>query len=263
VNRRRPPAIGRRQEAGLWPKTGDQRPAIAMPIAENIAAIRSRIAAAAQRVSRPPGDITLMAVSKTFSAEEIRGAYAAGVRVFGENRMQEFAAKAEALRSLTEAEFHFIGHLQTNKAGKAVELFRGIDSLDSLRLASKLEEAAARLGTCLPVLIEINVGGERQKTGVRPGSDELEQLLQAAARLPHLKFSGLMTVPPFTEDPEGARHFFRALRALRGEIAARNLPAIGLEVLSMGMSHDFEVAIEEGATCVRVGTALFGARSGA
>jgi pyridoxal phosphate enzyme (YggS family) len=216
--------------------------------------------AAARRVSRLPGDITLMAVSKTFSAGDIREAYMAGLRVFGESRVQEFAPKAEAVRDLTDAEFHFIGHLQANKAGKAVELFRWVDSVDSLRLAHKLDEAAARGSRRVPVLIEINVGGEEQKSGVAPGSGELEQLLQAASSLEHLEFRGLMTVPPYTEDPEGARPFFKALRDLRGVIAARQMPGICLNVLSMGMSNDFEVAIEEGATCVRVGSAIFGER---
>jgi hypothetical protein len=202
-----------------------------------------------------------MAVSKTFPAEVIREAHAAGLRVFGENRVQEFAAKAPFVRDLPGAEFHLIGHLQSNKAAKAAELFDAIDSLDSLRLAQKLDEAAARLGKRIPVLIEINVGGEAQKTGLAPGSRELEDLLQSAPQLANLDFRGLMTVPPFTDDPEGARPFFRRLRELRRELAARNLAGASLGVLSMGMSHDFAIAIEEGATCVRVGTAIFGERT--
>jgi len=231
-----------------------------MSIAENIAEIRARMDASARRASRPLGEITLMAVSKTFSAAGIREAYIAGLRVFGESRVQEFAAKAESIRDLAQAEFHFIGHLQVNKAGKAVELFGCVDSLDSLRLARKIDEAAAHLQRRVPVLIEINAGGEEQKSGIAPGSDELEQILRSAASLEHLEFRGLMTVPPYTEDPEGARPYFRVLGQLRREIAARRLPGIRLDVLSMGMSNDFEVAIEEGATCVRVGSAIFGER---
>jgi hypothetical protein len=231
-----------------------------MSIAENITEIRTRMDAAARRVSRLPGDITLMAVSKTFTAADIREAYAAGLRVFGESRVQEFATKTDSLRDLADVKFHFIGHLQANKAGKAVELFSCVDSLDSLRLARKINEAGARMHRRVPVLIEIKAGGEEQKSGVTPDSEELEELLQAASGLENLEFRGLMTVPPFTKDPEGARPFFRALRELRKTIAARKLPGIGLDVLSIGMSNDFEVAIEEGATCVRVGSAIFGER---
>jgi hypothetical protein len=231
-----------------------------MEVADNVARIRERIAGAAQRSGRSPQAITLMAVSKTFPAESIGAAYAAGVRVFGENRVQEFAGKSSAVSALREAEFHLIGHLQTNKAAKAAELFQAVDSLDSLRLARRLDEAAGRLPKRLPVLIEINLGGETQKSGLAPASQELEELLHAAAALEHLGFRGLMTVPPYTENPEYARPFFRQLAQLRRELAARCLPGVALEQLSMGMSHDFEVAVEEGATCVRIGTAIFGAR---
>ncbi len=203
----------------------------------------------------------LMAVSKTFPAERIREAYDAGLRVFGENRVQEFAGKFDAVRDLPGAEWHLIGHLQSNKASKAAELFGAVDSVDSVRLAERLNAAAEKLGTTLPVLIEINVGGEEAKSGIAPGSDELEQLLLAAAQWKNLLIRGLMTVPPYTDDPEGARPFFRRLRSIREEIAARRLPGIAMEALSMGMSHDFEVAIEEGSTCVRVGTAIFGERT--
>lgn len=201
-----------------------------------------------------------MAVSKTFPAEAIREAYQAGQRLFGENRVQEFAGKAAALADLADAEWHMIGHLQSNKASKAVEVFSAIDSVDSLRLAEKLNAAAEKSGKRLPVLIEVNVGGEEAKSGVAPDSPELQQLLVAAARLDFLQFRGLMTVPPFTDDPQQARPYFRRLRELRDQIAAGRLPAVSLEVLSMGMSHDFEVAIEEGSTCVRLGTAIFGER---
>ncbi len=201
-----------------------------------------------------------MAVSKTFPPESIRDAYAAGIRVFGENRVQEFAGKADALHDLPGIKWHLIGHLQSNKAAKAAELFGAIDSLDSAKLAEKLNAAAEAAGRTLPVLIEINVGGEKAKSGLAPGSEELERILIGAPQWKHLAIRGLMTVPPYTDDPEGARPFFRQLRKIRDEIAARSLPGISVDVLSMGMSHDFEVAIEEGSTCVRVGTAIFGER---
>ena len=232
-----------------------------MSIADNLAEVRERIDAAANRAGRRPGDIALMAVSKTFPAARIREAYEAGVRLFGENRVQEFAGKIDSLRDLRDAEFHLIGHLQSNKAGKAVELFAAVDSVDSLRLAQKLNASAEQSGKKISVLIEINVGGEVAKSGVAPGSRELEELLSGAQALPHLKFCGLMTVPPFSDDPQQARPYFRQLRELRDQIAARKLPALDVSTLSMGMSHDFEVAIEEGSTCVRVGTAIFGART--
>ncbi|HTS34467.1 MAG TPA: YggS family pyridoxal phosphate-dependent enzyme [Candidatus Solibacter sp.] len=231
-----------------------------MSIVENIAGIQERMAAAARRASRSPEEIALMAVTKTHPPERIREAYAAGLRLFGENRVQEFTGKAGALADLAGADWHMIGHLQTNKAGKAAELFRAVDSVDSLRLAEKLDASARSLNKKLRVLIEINVGGEEAKSGVAPDSPELEAILAAAPRLEALEFSGVMTIPPFTDDPKDARPFFRKLRALREALGARNLPNIRIDVLSMGMSHDFQVAIEEGSTCVRVGTAIFGER---
>jgi pyridoxal phosphate enzyme (YggS family) len=229
-------------------------------IAENLARVRERIAAAAHRAARLPDDIALMAVSKTFGPDAIRAAYDAGQRLFGENRVQEFAGKAPSLRDLADADFHMIGHLQTNKAAKAAEVFSAVDSVDSLRLAEKLNAAAAGSRKRLPVLIELNLGGEESKSGLNPVSQDFGALLESAARLDHLEFRGLMTVPPFTADPEGSRLFFRRLREIRDNIARRNLPAIRLDTLSMGMSHDFEVAIEEGTACVRLGTAIFGER---
>jgi pyridoxal phosphate enzyme (YggS family) len=230
-------------------------------ISENIQSIQERIDSAARRAGRRPEEIALMAVTKTHPPERIREAHAAGLRLFGENRVQEFAGKAPALADLAAAEWHMIGHLQTNKAGKTVELFSAVDSVDSLKLAERLDAAARALNKKLSVLIEINVGGEAAKSGLAPDSRDLEGLLHRAPRFEALEFRGLMTVPPFANDPEQARPYFRALRDLRDTIAARRLPAIGLDVLSMGMSHDFEVAIEEGSTCVRVGTAIFGTRS--
>ncbi len=232
-----------------------------MSISENVAAVRERVVAAARRAGRNPDDIALMAVSKTQPPERIREAYGAGQRLFGENRVQEFAGKFDGLRDLHDSEWHMIGHLQTNKAAKAVEFFCAVDSVDSLKMAEKLDAAARALGRKLDVLIEINVGSEAAKSGVAPDSPALDQLLIAVPRLEALVFRGLMTVPPFTDDPQGARPYFRKLHELRDAIAARHLPAVAMDGLSIGMSHDFEVAIEEGSTCVRVGTAIFGKRT--
>jgi hypothetical protein len=231
-----------------------------MSVSENVAAIRERMATAARRAGRSPDEIAMMAVTKTHQPERIREAYAAGLCLFGENRVQEFAGKAATLADLPDADWHMIGHLQTNKAAKAAELFDAVDSLDSLKLAEKLDAAARSLGKTVAVLIEINVGGEAAKSGMAPDSPELSELLSAAPRLDALKFRGFMTVPPFTDDPVGSRPYFRRLRELRDVIAARKLTDVSMDVLSMGMSHDFEVAIEEGSTCVRVGTAIFGER---
>jgi len=231
-----------------------------MSIAENVAWVRQRIRLAAASAGRDPDAITLMGVSKTFPPESIRAAYDAGIRVFGENRVQEFAGKADVLRDLDDARWHLIGHLQSNKAAKAADLFDAVDSVDTLKLAQKLNDAAFAAGKTLRVLIEINVGGEAAKSGIAPDSGEMDQLLAEASQLANLEFRGLMTVPPYTEDPQGARPYFRKLRELRDQIAGRGLPRVSMDELSMGMSHDFEVAIEEASTCVRVGTAIFGGR---
>jgi len=231
-----------------------------LSVADNLALVRRRIAEAARRAGRSPEDVALMAVTKTFPPDIIREAYGAGQRLFGENRVQEFAEKSAQLADLPEIEFHLIGHLQSNKALKAAQIFVGVDSVDSLHVAEKLNAAAGREEKHLQVLIEINVGGEVAKNGLAPEAPELETLLAAAPRLEQLEFRGLMSIPPFTEDPQAARPYFRTLGELRDQIAGRHLPAVSMETLSMGMSHDFEVAIEEGSTCVRVGTAIFGAR---
>ncbi len=232
-----------------------------MSIADSIGRVRERIEAAARRAGRSPAEIALMAVTKTVSPERIREAYQAGLRMFGENRVQEFAGKADALKDLPDIEWHMIGHLQTNKASKAVELFAAVDSVDSVRLAEKLNLAAGQLGKKVVALIEINVGGEAAKSGLSSESPELENLLRVAPQFEHLEFRGLMAIPPFSDDPRQARPYFRKLRELRDQIAARRLPNVSMEALSMGMSHDFEIAIEEGSTCVRVGTAIFGERA--
>lgn len=231
-----------------------------MSIAENIARVKERIHAAARRGARNGDEISRMAVTKTVGPDRIREAYDAGIRSFGENRVQEFQAKREALRDLFAAQWHMIGHLQTNKAAAASELFGAIDSLDSLRLAQKLDAAAAQLNKKIPVLIEINIGGEEAKSGLAPNSPDLEALLNSAPQLPALEFCGLMTVPPYDDNPEKSRPYFQRMRELFTEISQRRLPAVTMKILSMGMSHDFEIAIEEGSTCVRVGTAIFGER---
>jgi len=231
-----------------------------MSIAENLAAIHERIARAARQAGRTPEDVALMAVTKTVPAARIAEAYEAGHRLFGENRVQEFADKAGALARLADAEFHMIGHLQSNKASKAAEIFHAVDSVDSAKLAERLNVAAAKLGKTVDVLLEINIGGEEAKSGVAPESEELERILAGGEQWSSLRIRGLMTVPPFMEDPEGARPYFRRLRELRDQLARRDLAGVKLETLSMGMSHDFEVAIEEGSTCVRIGTAIFGER---
>ncbi len=231
-----------------------------MSIASNFFEIHDRIQRAAQRAGRDPNEIALMAVCKTFPAAAIVEAYEAGQRLFGENRVQEFADKFPQLTELKDAEFHMIGHLQSNKTAKAAEIFHAVDSIDSAKLAQRLNEAAQKLGKTLDVLIEINVGGEEAKTGLAPDSPEIDAILSQAPAWTNLRIRGLMTVPPFTEDPEGARPYFRKLRELREQLAARKLPSVSFDTLSMGMSHDFEVAIEEGSTCVRIGTAIFGTR---
>lgn len=240
-----------------------------MTFAENLAHIEDEIAAACRRAGRPRSDVQLMAVSKTHPVALIREAIAAGLTLFGENRVQEFAQKAielgrapgaaAASSALPSARFHLIGHLQSNKAAKAAEIFDGIDSVDSLRLAERLNDAASKRAQPLPVLLEIKLSPEESKTGLDPGSAELAALLERLPGLAHLKLQGLMTVPPWSEDPEHARPCFRELRTLRGQLAAAH-PRLDFSTLSMGMSGDFAVAIEEGSTVIRIGTALFGKR---
>lgn len=230
-----------------------------MSISINIAVVQAHISQAAGRARRDPSEITLMAVTKTVSPDRIREAYDAGIHAFGENRVQEFESKAQALRDLA-AEWRMIGHLQSNKSSKAAELFGHIDSVDSVKLAQRLNSAASQLGKKISVLIEINIGGEVAKSGLPPDSPELQNLLALAPELSSLELNGLMSVPPYHDDPERSRPYFQKMRAMFDQIAARKLPGARMNVLSMGMSHDFEVAIEEGSTCVRIGTAIFGER---
>lgn len=228
-----------------------------MAIRENLLRIQERIAGAAQRSGRRPEDITLIAVSKTHPAIAIQEAYQAGVRHFGENRVQEWEVKRVGTNNLA-ATWHLIGHLQSNKAAKAAKLFHTVDSVDDFALAQKLDrtKAEANLSGKLRVLLEVRVVREETKSGVEIAA--LPELAEKVAAFPHLDLAGLMCIPPYLLEAEQLRPYFRRLRELREELKTKlGLP---LPVLSMGMSHDFEVAIEEGATEVRVGTALFGGR---
>lgn len=227
-----------------------------MTIAENLTAVRERIAAACERAGRPPEDVTLVGISKGFPADPIAEACAAGLRDVGENRVQEALPKIEALAARgVEPRWHLVGHIQTNKAKLAAERFAILHGVDSVRLAEALNRRAQQH---LSVLLEVNVGQEASKFGFDPR--ELATALTAIAPLNHLDVRGLMTVAPLTDDPERTRPVFRRLRELRDELAGRPEWAGTPGWLSMGMSADFEVAIEEGATHVRIGTALFGPR---
>jgi hypothetical protein len=235
---------------------------------ENLDRLETQIAAACREAGRPRSEVALMAVSKMHPAAAIVAAEGLGVRLFGENKVQEFQEKSAQLSPTagspgagrTEAEFHLIGHLQSNKAARAAELFHSVDTLDSVSLAERLDQAALRLGKRLAVLIEIKLSPEESKAGLDPESPELGMLLERLADLRGLEVRGLMTVPPYLEDLAAVRPYFRELRVLRDRLAAAH-PRLSLEELSMGMSHDFPVAIAEGATQVRIGTALFGARN--
>jgi PLP dependent protein len=213
---------------------------------ERLAAVRARMARAAERARRDPASIMLLAVTKIFPASVIQEAYALGLREFGENYVQEFEEKASAVRGLAGARFHLIGHLQSNKSKKAAELFDTIQTVDAPKLARRLNES----GRALDVMLEVKLSSEDAKSGAAP--EELPELIAAVRACPNLHLLGLMTMPPWSDDPEAARPYFRRLR----ELGERHQ----LTQLSMGMSHDIEAAIEEGSTCVRVGTALFGKR---
>jgi len=226
-------------------------------IGENVARVLGRIAAACLRAGRRPEDVKLVAVSKAVSPELIRQAYEAGLRDFGENRVQEAEAKRPALADLS-ATWHLVGHLQTNKAKPARELFQCIHSLDSLRLAERLDRVASPGGQRLPVLLEVNLSEELTKSGAR--EEEVLRLTQEVGRLPTLELRGLMVIPPLFEDADKTRPIFRRLRELAEMIESHHLRGVSMRELSMGMSHDFEVAVEEGATMIRIGTAIFGPR---
>jgi pyridoxal phosphate enzyme (YggS family) len=227
-----------------------------MSIASNIDRLRNEIADACARANRRVEDVALMAVSKMHPAEAILEAHSAGQRLFGENRVQEAQAKSAQIELLEGLDLHLIGPLQNNKTAKAAEIFHAIDAVDSLKTAERLNSAAQALGKTLPLLIEVKLSHEETKHGLAP--EELPAFLDALQPFSFLKPLGLMTVPPWSDDPETARPYFQHLRRLRDENVAKHS---NLTQLSMGMSHDFQVAIEEGSTTVRIGTAIFGKRS--
>ncbi|MGA2671772.1 MAG: YggS family pyridoxal phosphate-dependent enzyme [Terracidiphilus sp.] len=234
-------------------------------LAENLERLEAAIAQACRQAGRGREAVELMAVSKTYPASTLAEAAALGLALFGENRVQEFAAKAPELDGLRQnaaspLRVHLIGHLQSNKAARAVELFDGIDSVDSLRLAERLNDAAGKCAKRLPILIEVKLSAEETKAGLDPHSNDAAQLLERLPDLAHLELRGLMTIAPFGVPEDETRACFRGLRAWRDRWAAA-YPRLSLEVLSMGMSGDFPLAIEQGATRIRIGAALFGKRA--
>ncbi len=227
-----------------------------MSIEQNLKSVGNRIAAAARRAGRDPSAIKLVTVTKTVDIERIREAVSAGAVVLGENRVQEAKEKIDKLGNI--ASWHLIGHLQTNKAKYAVKLFDLIHSVDTFELAKEIDRQAAKIGKVQDVLIELNIAGEEQKAGVP--MDAAAGLVRETAGLKHIRVKGLMAMPPYSENPENSRPYYKRLRDLASVIAEENIPDVSMQCLSMGMSGDFEVAIEEGATMVRVGTAIFGTR---
>jgi len=239
---------------------GGTRGVDATRIAVNLREVKQRLAIAAASAGRSADEIQIIAISKTFPVDSVLGAAAAGQLQFGENRVQEAEAKILALRDLSPGlEWHLVGHLQTNKARLAAGLFDVVHSLDSLRLAAKLNEARRTDKHVLRVLLQVDLGHEPTKYGA--GLEEVREILAAAPGLARLRIDGLMTLPPFFEDPEDARPYFSSLRKMRDDLEAERPGCLGHRHLSMGMSHDFEVAVEEGATMVRIGTAIFGSRN--
>ncbi len=229
-----------------------------MNVADNIRQVREAMAEAARRSGRPPSAVRLMAVTKTVDDDRIVAAIRAGVEIIGENYVQEAKRKIEKLGK--SGEWHLIGRLQTNKAKYAVHLFDMIHSVDRLELAAELDRRARAAGRVMPILIEVNVSGEETKSGVP--LDAALDLVRAVAPLENLSIRGLMTMPPWFDDPEEARPYFRALRELRDRIAAEAIPRVEMRELSMGMTDDYAVAVEEGATIVRIGRGIFGERNG-
>ena len=227
-----------------------------MSIVDNLKTVTGRIAAAAKRSGRDLSSVDLVVVTKTVGVDMIRQAVAAGALTLGENRIQEAKEKIEKLGPI--ASWHLIGRLQSNKARHAVRLFDLIHSVDSLDLAMEIDKQAAKIGKVQDVLVEVNLSGEASKAGV--ASEDTLALIKGAARLKNIAIKGLMTMPPFSDSPEDSRPYFKRLRELSDSVARENIPGISMKELSMGMSGDFEVAIEEGATMVRVGTAIFGQR---
>jgi pyridoxal phosphate enzyme (YggS family) len=240
----------------------ERMPELVSELADNLARVEEGIAAACQAAGRPRNEVELVAVSKVHPTSAIVEAVGLGLTLFGENRVQEFAGKSvelaeQGVRGKMRA--LLIGHLQSNKAAKAVEIFDGIDSLDSLKLAERLNETAEKLGKRLPVLVEVKLSSEETKAGIDPDSPELAELMERLPSLANLEAQGLMTIAPWGAPDDETRACFRALRVLRDKLAQAH-PRLNLPVLSMGMSGDFPLAIAEGATRIRVGTALFGKR---
>jgi len=227
-------------------------------IAENIRWIRDKITAAAASCNRSPDDIMLLPISKTFPIDSVSQAATAGIRRFGENRVQEAESKILHFRSLAKLEWHLVGHLQSNKAKRAAELFDVIHSVDSIRLAARLSRACVETGKIMSVLIQVDLGGENTKFGAEPAA--VAEIVRMVSGLDGIRINGLMTIPPFFEDPDESRPYFARLRKLRDEVESELPGGLGEKHLSMGMSHDFEAAIQEGATIVRIGTAIFGTR---
>ena len=227
-------------------------------IERNLQSVKERITRAARSVGRSPEDVTLVAVTKTFPVETISRAVAAGLWQFGENRVQEAEPKITSLRGTSKIEWHLVGHLQSNKARRAAELFDVIHSLDSIKLAQKLSLAAQDFRKTIPVLVQVDLGQEETKFGAEPS--QAREIVAAVSALAGLRLDGLMTIPPLFEDPEQTRRYFAELRDLRDSLESEQPGCLGQKHLSMGMSHDFEIAIQEGATLIRIGTAIFGAR---
>jgi pyridoxal phosphate enzyme (YggS family) len=227
-----------------------------MAIAANLNDVQGRMSAAARSAGRDPQSVRLVAVSKTRPAEDVRKAYRAGQVVFGENYVQELVEKAAEIAE--PVEWHFIGHLQSNKVRQIAGLVTMIHSVDRLSLAEEISRQWGKLGRCCDILIQVNISGEASKSGTSEA--EALQLVRAVAQLPHVRICGLMTMPPFFDDPAAARPFFAALRRLAQNAESSDIPGVSMAELSMGMSGDFEAAIQEGATLVRVGTSIFGAR---
>jgi pyridoxal phosphate enzyme (YggS family) len=225
-------------------------------VAANLRVIQQRVAEAAERSARRAEDVTILGAAKKVPPERVNCAIEAGLRAVGENYVQEAQEKLPHLRG--PVSLHFIGHLQTNKARHAVQLFDVVQSVDNVRLAQELDRRAKAVGKTLDVLIEVNLGGEETKAGVPPA--ELRALAEQVAPLANLNLRGLMCMPPYFADPEQSRPFFRRLRALAEEVGAAGIPRVSMDQLSMGMSHDYPLAVEEGATVVRIGTGLFGPR---
>ena len=228
-----------------------------LDIQHNLEQIRKKIEKKAGDCGRDPSSIRLVAVSKKKPAERIREAAKAGATSFGENYIKEAVEKIEALAALNLS-WHFIGHLQSNKAGHAVKHFDLIHTVDSMKLASELNRQAEKIGKVQNVLIQVNISREATKSGI--SQEDVTDLVKDISLLPHIAVKGLMTMPPYVEDPEEARPYFRKLRLISEEIGKKGIPDISMAELSMGMTHDFETAIEEGATLVRIGTAIFGER---